>query len=152
MTYARVAGTTFTAFLVSQICAIAVHGFILAGDYAHYYGTLLRDQRGGPEWQAIVLPVAHLSLVSGLVWIYARVSLEGSRAVQGLKLGVVAWVVGEAPNWLRWYSEQPWPGELVVKQLGLTLLSSLAIGLTIALVARQPDRRTVRAMPAGTGA
>ena len=135
MTYARAAATTFAAFVVSQILAIAIHGFILAGDYAPYEGTLLRDQVG---WQALLLPVVHLSFICGLVWVYARVPLGGSAAVRGLKIGVVGWMMGQAPLYLLWYAEQPWPGDLVVKQLGLELLSSLAIGVTIALVAGQP--------------
>jgi len=152
MTYARAAATTFAAFLMSQILAIAVHGFILASDYAPYYGTLLRDQEGAPGWQALLLPVAHLSFISALVWVYARVPLEGSPAAQGLRIGLLGWAIGEAPLWLRWYAEQPWPGELLVKQLGLELVSSLAIGLTIALVARQPRGRIARAAAAATGA
>ncbi|HLG53824.1 MAG TPA: hypothetical protein VI485_00750 [Vicinamibacterales bacterium] len=134
MTYARAAAATFAAFLVSNLSAIAVHGFILAQDYAPYEGTLLRDQVG---WQALLLPVAHLCFICGLVWVYARVPLGGSAAVRGLKIGVVGWMMGQAPLWLLWYAEQPWPGDLVVKQLGLELLSSLVIGVTIALVAGQ---------------
>ena len=152
MTYARAAATTFAAFLLSQILAIAVHGFILAGDYAPFYGILLRDQRSGPESQALLLPVAHLSFIAALVWIYARLSIQGSHIVRGLKLGVAAWTLGQVPLYLIWYAEQPWPGELVVKQLVLELFSSLAIGVTIALVARQPERRLVHGAAATTGA
>jgi len=36
MTYKRIAATTLAAFLVSQILAVLVHGFILANDYAPY--------------------------------------------------------------------------------------------------------------------
>jgi len=43
--------------------------------------------------------------------------------------------MGQLPVWLLWYAEQPWPGDLVLKQLGLELLSSIAIGVTITLVA-----------------
>jgi hypothetical protein len=144
MTHARAAGTTFAAFLVAQIFAIAIHGFILAADYAPFYGTLLRDQQGDPVWQALLLPVSHLCFISGLVWIYGRLSLDGSQAARGLKLGLVAWLVGQAPLYLLWYAEQPWPDSLIVKQLGLELLASLAIGLTIASVSRRP---TTQATP-----
>jgi hypothetical protein len=44
--------------------------------------------------------------------------------------------MGQLPVWLLWYAEQPWPGGLVLKQLGLELASSLAIGVTIAVVSR----------------
>jgi hypothetical protein len=143
MTTARAAATILAAFVVSQILAIAVHGFILTADYEPYRGTLLRDFQGGPGWQSLLLPVAHLCFICGLVWVYSRVPLAGSAAARGLKIGVVGWMMGQAPLWLLWYAEQPWPGDLVVKQLGLELLSSLAIGLTIALVAGQPVPRAV---------
>jgi hypothetical protein len=73
------------------------------------------------------------------VWIYGRLSLEGSHVIRGLTLGLVGWAVGQAPLFLIWYAEQPWPGDLVVKQLGLELLSSLVLGLTIAFTARLPE-------------
>jgi hypothetical protein len=37
--------------------------------------------------------------------------------------------------WLLSYAQQPWPAMLVLKQLGMELVSSV-IGLTIAFVAR----------------
>jgi hypothetical protein len=148
MTTARAVATTLAAFLVAQIFAIVIHGFILAADYAPYYGTLLRDQQGDPVWQALLLPVSHLCLISGLVWIYGRLSIDGSLSVRGLKLGLIAWLVGQAPLYLLWYAEQPWPDSLVVKQLGLELLASLAIGLTIAFVSRVLPTRAPEAAPA----
>ena len=87
MSYARAAATVFAAFLLSNVFAIAIHGFILAADYEPYRGTLLRDFQGGPGWQALLLPVAHLCFISGLVWIYGRLSLDGSLTARGLKLG-----------------------------------------------------------------
>jgi hypothetical protein len=140
MTYARTAATVFAAFFLANVFAVVIHGFILGPDYEPYRGTLLRDFANGPGWQSLLLPVAHLCFVSGLVWIYGRLSLDGSLTARGLKLGVVAWLVGQAPLFMLWYAEQPWGDELIVKQLGLELLSSLAIGLTIAFVSRLPAR------------
>jgi hypothetical protein len=82
--------------------------------------------------------------VSGLVWIYGRLSLDGSQTARGLKLGLLAWTVGQAPLFLLWYAEQPWPDSLIVKQLGLELVSSLAIGLVIAFVSRLPVKPAAR--------
>ena len=143
MSYARAAATVFAAFLLSNVFAIAIHGFILAADYEPYRGTLLRDFAGGPGWQALMLPLAHLCFVSALVWIYGRLSLGGSQTARGMKLGLIAWLVGQAPLFLIWYAEQPWPDCLIVKQLGLEFVSSMAIGLTIAFVSRLPARQVV---------
>ena len=135
MTTKRFAGTAAVAFIVSEILAVAVHGFILAADYAPFYGTLLRPMSKEGGWRMLLLPLAHLCFVSALVWVYARVALEGSTVVRGMKLGLLGWVIAQAPFWLLWYAEQPWPDSLVVKQLPLELASSLIIGITIAAVA-----------------
>jgi hypothetical protein len=92
MTTARAVATTCAAFVLSQITAVAIHGFILAQDYAPFYGTLLRDFQWGPGWRALLLPVAHLCVISVLVWIYGRLPLEGSQALRGVKLGLIAWL------------------------------------------------------------
>jgi hypothetical protein len=139
MSRARIVSTTLVAFLVWQVMAGLVHGFILAGDYQPYEGTLLRGgQDGPPPWQMLFLPVAHLVSISALVWVYARLRLDGSPATRGLALGVVSWMIAQVPLWLVWYAEQPWPGPLVVKQLGLELLASMILGLVIAYMARSP--------------
>ena len=148
MTTKRMALTIGAAFLVSQVLAIAVHGFILAGDYAPYYGKLLRPMEQA-AWQMLLLPVSHLSFVSALVWIFSRMELDGSPAVQGLKLGVLGWMMGQLPLWLLWYAEQPWPDSLVLKQLALELASSIAIALTIVLVSAR-SRRPASALRAAT--
>lgn len=134
MSIGRTTATVAAAFVVSQVLAIAIHGFILAKDYAPFYGTLLRSPEGG-AWQMLLLPLVHLVFISTIVWFYSRLRVEGTWMKRGLILGTAAWAVGQVPVWLLWYAEQPWPGDLVVKQLGLELVSSLIIGLTIAAVA-----------------
>ncbi|HEX5109188.1 MAG TPA: hypothetical protein VFV95_12100 [Vicinamibacterales bacterium] len=84
----------------------------------------------------LFLPVAHLAFTSALVWVYARLRLDGSPIARGLALGVVAWMIGQVPLWLIWYAQQAWPGPLVLKQLGLELLASIVVRLAIADLAR----------------
>jgi len=134
MTTKRFVGTCAAAFVVSQILAIAVHGFILRSDYLPYYGTLLRPMEGG-GWQMMLLPLAHLSFVIALVWVYARLAIDGSWVKQGLIIGALGFFIGQGPLWLLWYAEQPWPGSLVIKQLTLELVSALLIGIVVAGVA-----------------
>jgi hypothetical protein len=138
MTTKRIVLATLAAFVVAQFLAGLIHGFILAADYAPYEGTLLRG--GADAWQSVFLPVAHLSFIVGLMWVYTHAPMKGSTARQGVFLGLLAWMMGQVPLWLIWYAEQPWPDSLIVKQLGLELISSIVIGLTITFTA--PQRAT----------
>ena len=137
MTTKRFAGTVAATFIVSQILAVLVHGFILAADYEPFRGTLLRSMQpdAGGTWQMLLLPVSHLLFVWALVWVYARIELDGSPLVRGAKIGVLGFVIGQAPHWLLWYAEQPWPDALIGKQLVLELISALILGVTIAVTA-----------------
>jgi len=144
MTKGRTAAAIAAAFVVSQILAVVVHGFLLDADYAPFRGTLLRADA---SWQMLLLPVSHLLYISALVWVFGRAEFRGSAPLQGVKLGLLGWMVGQAPLWLLWYAEQPWPGPLVIKQLVLELASSLILGTTIAAVARRlPATRVVSAV------
>jgi len=136
MTTKRFVATCAVAFVVSQITAIAIHGFILSADYAPFYGNLLRPMDGA-DWHAMLLPLAHLSFVVTFVWLYARIAPSGPWVREGLRFGVVGWLVGQVPLWLLWFAEQPWPGTLVVKQLALELGAALVLGLVVAAIARQ---------------
>jgi hypothetical protein len=137
MTKARAVSAIAVGFVVSEVLAVVVHGFVLDADYAPFRGSLLRAQA---SWQMLLLPASHLLFIAALVWIFARVEYRGGVLAQGTKLGLLGWVAGQAPLWLLWYAEQPWPGSLVIKQLGLELVSSLIIGVTIAAVVGRPSR------------
>ena len=140
MSNLRVLAAVGAAFVVSQILAVVIHGFVLAADYAPYEGTLLRSEVAS---QMLLLPVAHLSFIAALAWVAARVRLDGTPVARGVALGLVGWAMGQVPLYLIWYAEQPWPGNLVAKQLGLELVASIAVGLTIVAVLRSPTNPAV---------
>jgi hypothetical protein len=144
MTGKRMALTIIAALVVTELLATVIHGLVLASDYAPFYGSLLRGG-DGPAVQMLLLPVAHLCFVVGLVWIYARCPFSGSLPAQGLKIGLLGWLVGQAPLWMVWYAEQPWPGSLFAKQLVLELVASLIVGLTIVYIAGGHARPQARA-------
>jgi hypothetical protein len=141
MSTARAALTLAAAFVASQVLAVAIHGFILSADYEPFEGTLLRTAGGDQvPWQMIFLPVAHLAYVSTMVWLHDRLRLEGSLLARGLTLGLVGWLMSQVPLWVIWYAQQPWPGLLVVRQLGLELVAMIVVGIVIAAVARAGAR------------
>lgn len=140
MTKGRTAAAIAVAFVVSQILEIAVHGIVLNADYEPFRGSLLRADA---SWQMLLLPVAHLLFICALVWVFGHAEFKGNVPARGAKLGLLGWMAGQAPLWLLWYAEQPWPGQLVIKQLALELVSSLLLGVTIAAVGGRASRRRI---------
>jgi hypothetical protein len=133
----RVVLAGVVVFLLANVGAVIVHGFLLAADYEPYEGTLLR--RGTePAWQFVFLPVVHLSFTIGLVWLFRVARADDDRWVpRALKLGAIAWLIGPAPMFLLWYAEQPWPGIILVKQLPYELVIALMLALTAGAMLRR---------------
>ncbi len=138
MTRTRLVLTTLAVFLLAQVFGILIHGFILSSDYRPYYGTLLRPMEGPPGWQALLLPVSHLAVAIGVVWIASLMDRGQPLGRRAVRLGLIAWLVGPAPMYLLWYAEQPWPGTLPLKQLPLELGAMLVLGAVAARLTAAP--------------
>jgi hypothetical protein len=140
MTTKRFVATCAVGFLVTQVLAILIHGIVLRSDYEPFYGSLLRPMSTTADWRMLLLPLSHLLFVTGFVWIVDRVAPERPRLSDALGFGLLAWMVGQAPLWLLWYAEQPWPGSLVVKQLVFELVAALVLSLVVTSMARRRVR------------
>jgi hypothetical protein len=127
----RIALAGLVVFLLTQVAAVIVHGFLLASDYEPFEGTLLRANADGvPDWQFIFLPVRHLSFTIGFVWLFCVARVDRDTGIgRALKLGVMAYLMGPAPMFLLWFAQQPWPGTLTVKQLGYELVITLVLAV-----------------------
>ena len=132
--------TVAVVFLVAQVFAIVIHGFILGPDYRPFYGTLIRPMQGDPEatWMVVFLPVAHLAMAIAFVALFSRWvrPVLGEEIPQGLRFGVLAWLFGPVPMYLLWFAEQPWPFSLTIKQLALELFTMLVLGTLTAILYR----------------
>ena len=134
----RFIGAVATAFVVAQVFAIVIHGFILGSDYRPFYGTLLRPMEGDVQWMVVFLPISHLVMAIAFVALLARWVRPGPEIPQGVQFGLLAWLFGPVPMYLLWYAEQPWPGSLTVKQLALELFTMVVLGTLVSMVYRAP--------------
>jgi hypothetical protein len=143
--------TVVAVFVVAQVFAIVIHGFILGADYRPFYGTLLRPidpSGGGPLWMVAFLPLSHLAMAIAFVALFSRWvrpgrgGRGGDEIPQGLRFGVLAWLLGPVPMYLLGFAEQPWPLSLTIKQLVLELFTMLVLGTLVAMCYRPPTTET----------
>lgn len=128
MTMKRRVGVMLAVFLVAQVFAILIHGFILKADYGPMYGVLLKPMDRAPDWTLALLPGSHLAFAIGFVLLYERFARAPGGAIDGAKFGVLVWLIGPVAMYFIWTAEQPWPAGLVWKQIGLELVAMLAVG------------------------
>lgn len=125
-------------FLTAQVFAVLIHGFILARDYAPFYGRLLRPMSDNPGWPIFMLPASHLAMSVAFVALLERTLREGPVLPQAIRFGVLAYLLGPVPMYLLWFAEQPWPSSLLVKQLPLELITFLTLGAVAGSIVKRP--------------
>lgn len=132
--------TVVVVFVVAQVFAIVIHGFILGAEYQAFHGTLLRpmDAAGGPPWMMVLLPVSHLAMAIAFVALSNRWMRPGAEIPQGLRFGALAWLFGSVPMYLQRFAEQPWPLALTIKSLVLELFTMLVLGTFAAMLYAPP--------------
>ena len=126
----------FVAVLVvSNLGGFVVHGWLLQGDYAQFPNLLRTQEDANAHFLFMLLNFIFYSL--GFVWIYAHGVEEKPWVGQGLRFGAAVWLMTSVAFFLTYYAVQPWPGEIVAKQIGYELPMRLAEGLTAAALYRK---------------
>jgi magnesium-transporting ATPase (P-type) len=124
-------------FVVSMLIGFVVHGFALHDDYAQL-PNLMRteaDQMGHFGWMIL----AHVLMALGFTWIYRKGREAGKPAIgQGLRFGAAVAVMMCIPMYLVYYTVQPWPEGIVVKQIVYDVIGMLLLGVVVALVNQDP--------------
>lgn len=124
--------------VATLLTGYVVHGWLLAGDYAPLYGTLLRT----PEAQQPYFPwiiLADVLIGFAMTWIYRFGFSEGrSTIAQGLRFGLAVALLVAVPMHLIYYAVQPTPDLLVVKQVAFDTIRFMLLGVLIAYL--QPRR------------
>lgn len=124
--------------VATLLTGFMVHGLLLAGDYALLVGTLLRTQEDSQHYFPWMI-VADLLIGFTMTWLYRFGFSEGrTTAAQGLRFGLAVALLSVVPLHLIYYSVQPTPAVLVVKQVIFDTIRFMLLGVLIAYL--QPRR------------
>ena len=123
-------------FVLWLFGSYAVHGGLLSADYMQT--NLMRDPADSQarfHWMII----AHLIMAGAFVWIYARGIENKPWLPQGLRFGLAVALLGVVPTYMIYYVVQPFPGELVVKQIVFEGILIVILGAVVAFLYKQPS-------------
>jgi len=134
-------GRFWISVVVMSILAFAngfvVHGVLLHDDYSRL-PNLLRPEVEAQGYFGWML-LADLLMGFGFTWIYVKGREPGKPAVgQGLRFGLAIAVLMTIPMYLIYYAVQPWPGEVVVKQIVYDTIGVLVMGVVVAFINQGP--------------
>lgn len=124
--------------VATLLTGFVVHGWLLAGDYAPLVGTLLRTAEDSQRYFGWMI-VADLLIGFAMTWLYRFGFSEGrTTGAQGLRFGLAVALLSVVPLHLIYYSVQPTPATLVIKQVAFDAIRFMLLGVLIAYL--QPRR------------
>jgi magnesium-transporting ATPase (P-type) len=127
----------FIAWVVILVLWMAggfiVHGTLLKPDYD---ATNLMRPDAEQQQYFIWMIIAHVIMSGAFVWIYARGKEAKAWLGQGLRFGLAVALLAVVPLYLIYYTVQPLPGMLVVKQIVFDTIVTLILGAVVAFLYR----------------
>lgn len=125
--------------IAALMLGFVVHGVILADDYKAL-GAMYRPDAEQINYFPYMI-AAHLLIGFALTWIY-RQGIDSSKSTvnQGLRFGLAMALFATIPGYLIYYAVQPLPASLVHKQMILSSIGMLLLGVLVAYL--NPRSRT----------
>lgn len=121
------------AAVLFYFLSFIVHGLILSGDYMQL-PSMFRTEEEAMRHMPFML-LADLIMGLAFAWIYRQgVTSGASWLQQGVRFGIAAALFGAVPWYLIYYTIQPWPGMVVVKQIVLQSIAVTIVGVVVAWI------------------
>ncbi len=119
------------AAVLFYLLGFVVHGMLLQGEYLQLPNLFRTEQDAMSRMPFMALA----NLLSGLAfaWIYRQGIAAGESWVQqGVRFGIAVALMSAVPMYLIYYTIQPWPGAVVVKQIVLETICIVIVGIVVA--------------------
>jgi hypothetical protein len=139
MNYKRFWLAVVAVFVATNVFGILIHGTLLLDDYSALPNLMRTPEEASPYMPFMFLGMASSSLA--LVWIYAQGVSKAPWLGQGIRFGMAVWALTAVPMFLIYYAVSPFPGILVVKQIGYEFGAVTILGIIAAAVYRPGPAR-----------
>ena len=132
--------TIVVVFVVANFTGYFIHAVWLKQDYMPV-ANLYRPE--GQEKMVFII-LAYLSFAVGSVWAYAHGVENKPWLGQGLRFGLVLWLILSVPWFFITYAVQPIPALLLAKQVIMEGIDKIVLGVIIAALYRPPKNAFVQ--------
>lgn len=133
----------FIAWLVVLVAwflgSFVVHAVLLEADYMQL--TTLFRKEGDQQTFFPLMILAHVIMAGAFVWIYARGVEAKPWLSQGLRFGIAVALLTVVPTYIIYYVVQPFPGNLVIKQIVFDGILTIVLGVIVAWLYRGSSAR-----------
>ena len=124
--------TIVVIFIVANLTGFLIHAFLLAPDYM----AVKEHYRPEGSEKMVFICLAYLAFAIGAVFAYAKGVENKPWLGQGLRFGIVLWLILTIPSFFIAYAVQPVPTILMVKQVVFEGIDKIILGLITAALYR----------------
>ncbi len=133
MSAKKLALSWLVVFICVSVLNFLIHGILLSADY-QALPQLMRPPVEGPKYMPYMF-LAFAVYALAMVWIYAQGAKPGVSAVsQGIRFGIAVWALTSVPMYLIYYSVEPWPLAITLKQIGFEFVTVTIFGIITAVM------------------
>ena len=124
--------TIVVIFIIANLTGFLIHAFLLAPDYM----AVKEHYRPEGSEKMIFIFLAYLAFAIGAVFAYAKGVENKPWLGQGLRFGIVLWLILTIPSFFIAYAVQPVPTMLMVKQVLFEGIDKILLGVITAALYR----------------
>ena len=130
MNRVRLILTIIVIFILANFTGYFIHAIWLKQDYMP--AASLYRHPGEEKMFWIIL--AYLSFAIGSAWVYAQCVEDKPWLGQGIRFGILMWLILAVPSFFIAYAVQPVPPILMAKQVLSELIDKIFLGIVTAFV------------------
>lgn len=124
--------TIIVVWVVAYIAGFLIHAILLAPDYM----TIVEHYRPVGQEKLIWICLAYLSFAIGSVIVYAKGVEAKPWLGQGIRFGILMWLILAVPSFFIAYAVQPVPTMLMAKQVLFEGVDKILLGIITAALYR----------------
>jgi hypothetical protein len=130
MNKVRLIITIVAVFVLANFTGFFIHAIWLKQDYM----PIAEHYRPEGQEKMIFIVLAYLSFAVGSVWVYARGVEDKGVIGQGVRFGLLMFLILTVPSFFIAYAVQPVPAVLMSKQVLAELADKILLGIVTALI------------------